>query len=63
MGDLHKVIKAKDKKFSDPEFEALLRIEPTKLSRNLSSFFTRPAYQYTKAEVGGARWSIEPTMS
>ena len=53
MGDLHRVIKAKDKKFSDPEFEVRLRIEPTKLSRNLSSFFTRPAYQYTKAEIGG----------
>ena len=52
MGDLQRVIKAKDKQFSDPEFEALLRIEPTKLSRNLSPFFTRPAYQSTKAEVG-----------
>ena len=53
MGDRHRIPKLKDKKFSDPEFEVLLRIEPNKLKHNLSPFFTRPAYQYTKAEVGG----------
>ena len=53
MGDLHRVMKVKDKKFSDPEFEKLLRINPKTLKHNLSPFLTRPAYQYTKAEVGG----------
>ena len=55
MGDLHKLIKAKDKKFSDPEFEFLLMCDVSKLSRDLSPFYTRPAYAYTKAEVGGIR--------
>ena len=53
MGDAHRIPKAKDKKFSDPEFEVLLRIKPNRLKHNLSLFFTRPAYQYTVAEVGG----------
>ena len=53
MGDLHRIVRAKDKKFSDPGFEQLLRIDPQKLKHNLSLFFIRPAYQYTKAEVGG----------
>lgn len=53
MGDKHSIPKAKDKKFSDPEFEVLLRIKPEKLKHHLNPFFTRPAYKYTKAEVGG----------
>lgn len=52
MGDLHKIVKAKDKKFSDPGFEQLLRMNPEKISKYRSPFFSRPAYQYTKAEVG-----------
>ena len=55
MGGRHRIPKSKDKKFSDPKFEALLRIEPEKLKHHLNNpFFTRPAYKYTKAEVGGA---------
>ena len=53
MGDAHRIPKATDKKYSDPEFEVLLKIAPYKLKHNLSPFFTRPTYQYTKAEVGG----------
>ena len=53
MGDRHRIPKATDKKHSDPEFEVLLKIAPNKLKHNLNPFFTRPAYQYTKAEVGG----------
>jgi len=55
MGDVYRIPRSMDKKFSDACFEALLRINPSDLSRNLSSFYTRPAYQYTKAEVGGLR--------
>lgn len=53
MGDTHRIPRSKDKKHSDPEFELLLRIDPHKLKRDRSLFFVRPAYQYTKAEVGG----------
>ena len=53
MGDLHRIIKAKNKKYSDPEFELLLKVNPKRLSHKLSPFFTRPVYQYTSAEVGG----------
>lgn len=52
MGDYHKIPKCRDKKFSDPEFEMLLRVSPDKLKHKLSPFHTRPAYSYTKAEVG-----------
>lgn len=55
MGDAHRIPRSIDKKFSDSCFEALLRMDPSDLSRNLSSFYTRPAYQYTKAEVGGLK--------
>lgn len=55
MGDVHRIMRVKDKKFSDPEFEFILHCDVSKLSRNLSSFFTRPAYAHTKAEVGGIR--------
>lgn len=53
MGDTHRIPKAKDKKYSDPEFELLLRIDPHKLKYDRNPFFVRPAYQYTKSEVGG----------
>lgn len=53
MGDVHRIPKAKERKFSDTEVERLLRIDPQRLRHDLSSFFTRPAYQYTKAEIGG----------
>lgn len=53
MGDIHRIPKAKDKKHSDPEFELLLRIDPHKLKYDRNPFFVRPAYQYTKSEVGG----------
>ena len=60
MGDTHRTPKIKDKKFSDPEFERLLRIDPNTLSRKSNPFFTRPAYAYTKASVGGHRtWLTE----
>ena len=52
MGDVHRIPKSTERKFSDPGFEQLLRIEPQKLKHNLSPFFVRPLYQYTKAEVG-----------
>ena len=55
MGDVHKLIRCKSKKFSDPDFEFLLQCDVTKLSRKLSPFFTKPAYAHTKAEVGGIR--------
>ena len=55
MGDVHRIMRVKDKKFSDPEFEFILRCDVSKLSRDLSPFYTRPAYAYTKAEVGGIR--------
>lgn len=65
MGSLHRIIKAKDKKFSDPEFTKLLRDSDTgKLNHDLSPFFTRPLYAYTKAEVGGHKtWHSEPTTN
>ena len=54
MGDVHRIIKAKDKKFSDAAFEKLLRdSDKGRLSSKLSPFFTRPVYAYTKAAVGG----------
>lgn len=53
MGDTHRIPRCKDKKLSDIEFAQLLHIDPNRLSRNYSRFFTSPAYAYTKAEVGG----------
>ena len=53
MGDMHRIPRCKDKKHSDTDFEYLLKVDPNKLSHNLSSFFTRPVYAYTKASVGG----------
>ena len=52
MGDLHRIIKSRNKKFGDPDFEFLLRIDPKNLSHNLSPFFKRPAYGGTKVAVG-----------
>ncbi len=52
MGDRHRIPKTREKKFSDPEFEILLRVSPDKLKHKLSPFHIRPAYSYTKAEVG-----------
>lgn len=51
MGDTHRIPKAKDRKYSDPEFAKLLSVDPKTLSHKGNSFFTRPAYAYTKAEV------------
>ena len=57
MGDKHRIVKSKDRKFSDSSVETLLRVDPNKLGHDLSPFFTRPVYQYTKAECGGhERW-------
>lgn len=53
MGDIHRIPKAKDKKFSDPCFEGLLHVDLEKLSHKLSPFYIRPAYDYTHAAVGG----------
>lgn len=53
MEGKHRIPRCMDKKMSDPEFEGLLRIDPDRLSRNLSPFFIRPAYDHTKAPVGG----------
>lgn len=55
MGDVHRIPRSKDKKFSDPCFEKLLSMDIEKLPTKRSSFYIRPAYQYTKAEVGGLR--------
>ena len=63
MGDYHKIPKCRDKKFSDPEFEMLLRVSPDKLKHKLSPFHTRPAYQYTKSEVGEITCPTELTTS
>lgn len=63
MGDLHKIVKAKDKKFSDPEFEGLLHVHPEKLSHKLSKFYTRPAYAHTSSSIGGIEWDTEPTTN
>lgn len=65
MGDLHRIIKARDKKFSDPEFEKLLRDADTgKLKHELSPFLTRPVFAYTKASVGGHEsWLSEHTTN
>lgn len=52
MGDAHRIPRATDKKYSDPEFARLLSIDPNCLSRDYSRFFTSPAYAHTKAEVG-----------
>ena len=52
MGDRHRIPRSTDKKYSDPEFEKLLSIDPNRLSRDYSRFFTSPAYAHTKAEVG-----------
>lgn len=52
MGDMHRIPRCKDKPYSDPCFEKLLSMPVEKLKHKLSSFHTRPAYQYTKAEVG-----------
>ena len=52
MGDTHRIPRCKDKKLSDIEFAQLLHIDPNRLSKNYSRFFTSPAYAYTKAEVG-----------
>ncbi len=53
MGDTHRIPRSTDKKYSDSCFEQLLSCNLNLLSRNLSSFYIRPAYQYTIAEVGG----------
>lgn len=53
MGDTHRIPRCKDKPYSDPCFERLLSMPVEKITHNLSPFHTRPAYQYTKAEVGG----------
>lgn len=52
MGDAHRIPRSTDKKYSDPEFASLLYIDPNRLSREYSRFFTNPAYGHTKAEVG-----------
>ena len=49
MGDRHRITKD----FDDSSFVKLLGdIDRNRVKHNLSHFFTRPAYQYTKAEVG-----------
>jgi hypothetical protein len=52
MGDLHRIPRNSDRTYSDTCFAQLLSIDPVKLKHDLSSFHTRPAYAYTKAEVG-----------
>lgn len=54
MGDRHRIPRCKDKSYSDPEFEKVLRdSDKGRLKHNLSSFHTRPAFAYTRAAVGG----------
>ncbi len=49
MGDKNKICKD----WNDPSFAKLLRdMEKGKVNKNLSSFYTRPVYAYTKAKVG-----------
>lgn len=53
MGDKNRIPRCANKPYSDPEFERTLRDSDNgKLKHNLSPFFVRPLYQYTKAEVG-----------
>lgn len=50
MGDAHRI----SKEYHDAEFEKLLRhMDTGKIGHNLSEYFIRPAYQYTKAECKG----------
>ena len=54
MGDKNRIARGKERKFSDPEFERLLRdSDKGRLKHELSPFFTRPVFAYTKAAVGG----------
>ena len=60
MGDKHRIPRCADKSYSDPEFERTLRdSDKGRLKHNLSPFFTRPAYQYTKVAVGGIRNGLQ----
>ena len=52
MGDRSRLTK----QFTDNTFEKLMRDADTgKLKHNLSPFYTRPAYSYTIASVGGIK--------
>ena len=55
MGDVHRIPRSRDRSYSDPEFARLLSVDPNKLGQHLNPFFTRPAYSYTKAAVGGIK--------
>ena len=55
MGDVHRIPRSRDRSYSDPEFAKLLSVNPDRLCHKLSPFFTRPAYSYTKAAVGGIK--------
>ena len=49
MGDRNRICK----EHLDPEVVKVFSgIDSGKIKHNLSSFFVRPLYQYTKAEVG-----------
>lgn len=52
MGDLHRIPRNSDRTYSDPCFTQLLTMDVNRLPKKRSAFHTRPAYAYTKAEVG-----------
>lgn len=54
MGNTRRI----SKEMHDAEFYKLLRINPANLPKNLKPDHIRPAYQYTKAEVGGIRHDL-----
>lgn len=53
MGDAHRIPRCMNKHGSDYSFEQLLTMDLSDLGHDLSSAYTRPAYAYTKASVGG----------
>lgn len=56
MGDVNRISKT----FEDPSFLKLMRdMDTLKVTHDLKPAFIRPAYAYTKAEVGGhEEWLI-----
>lgn len=49
MGDVHRI----NKDFNDPTFLKLLHdLDKNRVKFELSSFYTRPAYAYTKQSIG-----------
>lgn len=54
MGDRNRI----HKEMHDSEFYKIVRTDPAKLAKDLKPDHIRPAYQYTRAEVGGIRHEV-----